>query len=126
MERSSSALRAVTSADFGEESGGAAKSGVPGARREMAQSVAQGMNQRFRQAGIDRFKSASLGIRRKVQRFSVRHRPWETKRRITARSGKRYYQLLDGARARRVAKKRKPGRKVPPGSLEIASMEYQM
>src|SRR5215469_9256639 len=116
MERSSSALRASTSGeDFAAESGGAAKRGVLGARREMAQSAALLRNQRFRQTGLDRFKRASLKIRRKVQRFSVRHRRWETKRRITARSGKRYYPSLDDAPLWRVATER-PGQ-TPPRAL---------
>src|SRR5262245_49792730 len=110
MERSSSALRASTSGeDFAAESGGAAKRSVPGARKETAQSAALLRNQRFRQTELDRFKRASLRIRHKVQRFSVRHRRWETKRRITARSGKRYCHSLDDASLSRVAKEKGPG-----------------
>src|SRR5262250_1870573 len=111
MERSSSAFKASTSGeDFTAESGGAAKRSEPGARKNRAQSVAQGRNRRFRKTGVLWFKRASLRIRQKVQRFSVRHRPWETKRRVTARSGKDTTEDLDGFKRRRVAKGERPGR----------------
>src|ERR1700675_1779472 len=64
---------------FGAESGGMAKRRGHGAKTKMAPSAAHRQKRRAEKTGIERFKSASLTIRRNTQRFSVRHRRWRDK-----------------------------------------------
>src|SRR5882757_2843907 len=80
MERSSSAFNAAIRGEgFAMESGGMASSRGTGPKTESAPSPAQRQKRRAEETGIDRFKSASLTIRRNTQRFSVRHRRWGDK-----------------------------------------------
>src|SRR6267378_6507153 len=80
MERSNSAFSAAMRGEsFGAASGGIAKRRGIGAKIKMAPNAAHKQKRRAEKAGIERFKSASLTIRRNTQRFSVRHRPWRDK-----------------------------------------------
>src|SRR5258705_47660 len=81
MERSNSAFSAAMRGEgFGAASGGIAKRRGIGAKIKMAPNAAHKQKRRAEKTGIERFKSASLTIRRNTQRFSVRHRPWGGKR----------------------------------------------